>query len=329
MFSAILQTIILSVVFRHALAAPVHANMTSIDARDAGSAPPKLVVAHMMVGNTYSYSVDTWASDIELAAANGIDGFALNIGSAASFTDSQVANACVSDFMRLTLQSDALDVPSSNSFQAAAQFPDFKLFYSFDMTVTACVSDADGAYLRNKVSQYSSSPNMLRVNDKVFVSTFAGDAWSAHEYATCAAHADGCVASAWGVDGWKAQFTAHPDMTGSNGVFFVPSFFTDPAKFGQYSGLIDGMFNVRLCCVQSLKESTANKLSLVQWRMGDRTEQPVCFGPDFAGWWARVGQGLHLGPGCDRCFALLHDCRIALVLHGTSACLSLSFGRLT
>jgi hypothetical protein len=61
-------------------------------------------------------------------------------------------------------------------------------------------------------------------------------------------------------------------MTGSNGVFFVPSFFTDPAKFGQYSGLIDGMFNVRLCCVQALAECAVDNFSSVQRRMGDRAE---------------------------------------------------------
>jgi hypothetical protein len=103
MFSHILQTIILSLLLRNTLAAPIEAVVPStnatgtyeapINTRDGGSAPPKLVVAHMMVGNTYSYSVDTWASDIKLASANGIDGFALNIGSAAPFTDTQVANA--------------------------------------------------------------------------------------------------------------------------------------------------------------------------------------------------------------------------------------------
>jgi hypothetical protein len=108
MLSNILQTVILSLILRNTLAAPVEVDVPStngtgtyersLNARDGGSSPPKLVVAHMMVGNTYSYSVDTWASDIKLASANGIDGFALNIGSAASFTDTQVANACVSDF---------------------------------------------------------------------------------------------------------------------------------------------------------------------------------------------------------------------------------------
>jgi glucan endo-1,3-alpha-glucosidase len=40
----------------------------------------KLVVAHMMVGNTYPFTKDTWKSDIKLAQSAGIDGFALNIG---------------------------------------------------------------------------------------------------------------------------------------------------------------------------------------------------------------------------------------------------------
>jgi glucan endo-1,3-alpha-glucosidase len=103
MFSHVLQTIIVSLLLRDTLAAPVEIAVPSTNAtgtykapigtRDGGSAPPKLVVAHMMVGNTYSYSVDTWAADIKLASANGIDGFALNIGSAAPFTDAQVANA--------------------------------------------------------------------------------------------------------------------------------------------------------------------------------------------------------------------------------------------
>lgn len=33
-----------------------------------------------MVGNAYPYTYDNWRSDIQLAAANGIDGFILDIG---------------------------------------------------------------------------------------------------------------------------------------------------------------------------------------------------------------------------------------------------------
>lgn len=47
----------------------------------AGSSDAKLVVAHVIVGNTYPYTSSSWAADIALAHASGIDGFALNIGS--------------------------------------------------------------------------------------------------------------------------------------------------------------------------------------------------------------------------------------------------------
>lgn len=48
--------------------------------RDGGAAPQKLVVAHHMVGNTYPYTPQDWAADINAAHNAGIDGFALNIG---------------------------------------------------------------------------------------------------------------------------------------------------------------------------------------------------------------------------------------------------------
>lgn len=41
----------------------------------------KYVFAHHMVGNTYPYTSQDWLDDINLAHANGIDAFALNIGS--------------------------------------------------------------------------------------------------------------------------------------------------------------------------------------------------------------------------------------------------------
>jgi hypothetical protein len=60
-------------------------------------------------------------------------------------------------------------------------------------------------------------------------------------------------------------------MTGSNGVFFVPSFFTDPTQFGQYKGVIDGMFNVGRCCTEALPGSCTETPTSVQRWMGDRT----------------------------------------------------------
>ena len=61
------------------LAAAAFANAAPTKfARQSGV--PKIVVAHHIVGLTASFTIDDWKSDIQLAQANGIDGFALNIG---------------------------------------------------------------------------------------------------------------------------------------------------------------------------------------------------------------------------------------------------------
>ena len=73
-------------------------------------APSKVVVAHLMVGNTYSYSTSTWLSNIQAAMAGGIDGFALNVG-IDGWQPQRVADA-----------------------YAAASGTSFKLFLSLDMT---------------------------------------------------------------------------------------------------------------------------------------------------------------------------------------------------
>jgi Glycosyl hydrolase family 71 len=49
-------------------------------ATQAPASSGKLVVAHHMVGNTFPYTKQDWAEDIQLAHAAGIDGFALNTG---------------------------------------------------------------------------------------------------------------------------------------------------------------------------------------------------------------------------------------------------------
>lgn len=56
---------------------------SAVPKRDAGAS--KLVVAHHIVGLTGGggpgdFTLDTWKSDIALASAKGIDGFALNVG---------------------------------------------------------------------------------------------------------------------------------------------------------------------------------------------------------------------------------------------------------
>jgi len=67
---------------------------TQIPTGTSSSTTPKYVVAHFMVGNVYSFTVDNWLADIILAHSSGIDGFALNVG-IDDWQPQQVANAYV------------------------------------------------------------------------------------------------------------------------------------------------------------------------------------------------------------------------------------------
>ncbi|RDB17844.1 Glucan endo-1,3-alpha-glucosidase agn1 [Hypsizygus marmoreus] len=165
----------------------------------------KYVVAHHMVGNTFPYELQDWADDVALAHASGIDGFALNMG-------------------RDEWQPDRV----SDAYTAAQQSGlDFKLFLSLDMTSFPCASATDAQTLRDLVLAHISHPNQLQYDSRAFVSSFAGE--------TCT------FGQGSAPDGWKNEFTKHPDLAGK--IYFVPSFFIDPAKFGDFRDVMDGDFN--------------------------------------------------------------------------------------
>ncbi|KAF8967166.1 glycosyl hydrolase family 71-domain-containing protein [Flammula alnicola] len=166
----------------------------------------KYVVAHHMVGNTFPYTVQDWADDIALAHASGIDGFALNMGT----DDWQPARV-------------------SDAYQAAQQSNlDFKLFLSLDMSYLLPLRlPNDAQNLRNLVNSYASHPNQLQYDSRAFVSTFAGESCN---------FGQGSVP-----DGWKNQFTQHPDLQGK--IYFVPAFFIDPTTFKDFADVMDGDFN--------------------------------------------------------------------------------------
>ncbi|KAI2777770.1 glycoside hydrolase family 71 protein [Daldinia loculata] len=109
------------------------------------------VFAHYMVGLTSGQSQDQWQKDITEAKSAGIDGFALNIGSADSWNGEQLQLA--------------YDTAAANGFS---------LFLSFDMAASSWNTDQVIAL----VNQYKDAGSQLKVNGKPFVSTFEGPDWS-------------------------------------------------------------------------------------------------------------------------------------------------------
>ncbi|TFK49592.1 glycoside hydrolase family 71 protein [Heliocybe sulcata] len=165
----------------------------------------KYVVAHHIVGNTYPYTVANWASDISLAAAHGIDGFALNVGPD-SWQSARVADAYTA-------------AKNANN--------GFKLFLSFDMSVLPCTTAANAAALRTYITTYANHTNQLKYNGGVFASTFAGESCTFGQSSVAL--------------GWQTQFVQQ--LNGSNSVYFAPSFFIDPATFKNYNNSFNGQFN--------------------------------------------------------------------------------------
>ncbi|KAG8737877.1 hypothetical protein FRC10_007563 [Ceratobasidium sp. 414] len=127
-----------------AVASPIHHAK-----RDA----PKAVFAHLIVGNTYNFDPQHWATDIALASSKAIDAFTLNVGSDSWQPDRVVA-----------------------AYDAAQQVaPNFKMSISLDMTELACASAADGQRLiDNFISPIKGHPSRYMYNSKMLLSTFAG-----------------------------------------------------------------------------------------------------------------------------------------------------------
>ncbi|KAI2627645.1 glycoside hydrolase family 71 protein [Hypoxylon sp. NC1633] len=108
------------------------------------------VFAHYMVGLTSGQSQDQWQKDITEAKSAGIDGFALNVGSADSWNAQQLQLA--------------YDTASSNGFS---------LFFSFDMAASSWSVNQ----VISLVNQYKDASSQFKVNGKPFVSTFEGPDW--------------------------------------------------------------------------------------------------------------------------------------------------------
>lgn len=162
---------------------------------------PKNVFAHYMMGNSYNSNYGTFTNDIKLASSYGIDGFALNIGP---------------DYW----QPDRI----SQMFSASTQFPSFKLFFSFDMSVMS-----DPNILISYCEQYAYHSNSFYYKNKYFVSTFAGENLN-FGYPTVN-------------DGWQNAFKT-PLANEGIYIYFVPSWTAlGPYDIFENYPVLDGMFS--------------------------------------------------------------------------------------
>jgi glucan endo-1,3-alpha-glucosidase len=124
-------------------------NMGDLGIR-AVSLDRKYVFAHFMMGNTYPYHPHHFEKDISDAILTGIDGFALNIGQD-EWTSSRI----------------------DTIFSVVRRFPEFKLFFSFDMSIIT-----SAALIVEYILRYAEHPNSFQYRGRYFVSTFSGESQS-------------------------------------------------------------------------------------------------------------------------------------------------------
>jgi hypothetical protein len=109
--------------------------------------------AIFQVGLAFNQTGTQWLHDITTASAASIDGFALNIGAADTFT--------------LTALGEA--------YKTAASFKNFSLFLSFDFSATGGWSIDTIANLTNT---FKDEPAQFKVDRKPLVSTFEGTSFA-------------------------------------------------------------------------------------------------------------------------------------------------------
>lgn len=110
-----------------------------------------------------------------------------------------------------------------DAFTAAAG-TDFRLFISLDMTSIPCASPADAEPLKQYIKEYYHHPNQFRYNGLPMISTFFGE---------------GCLFGTGSPNqGWMSAIKGIGDMP----LTFIPSFFVDPGKFGEFT-VMDGAFS--------------------------------------------------------------------------------------
>ncbi|EEB07621.2 glucan endo-1,3-alpha-glucosidase Agn2 [Schizosaccharomyces japonicus yFS275] len=160
----------------------------------------KDVVAHFMMGLTYTYSQSDFETDITNAVAAGVDGFALNIGN---------DYWMMSKLELVYAAADALSL-------------DFYLFISLDMAVMADVSaDTIVSY----ITTFASRTHQATINNCVLVGTFAGETLM--------------LGGTSVNEGWQTNFKDALASKGVN-AFFMPSWSLDANTIYQNYPVADG-----------------------------------------------------------------------------------------
>ncbi|KAJ5735403.1 glycoside hydrolase [Penicillium malachiteum] len=169
-------------------ARPTVPTSTTISAPEVTStASHRLVFCHFMIGITSNReNSSSYDEDMKRAKYLGIDAFALNIGTD-DYTDTQLQFAYTSAFQH-----------------------GMKVFLSFDFSAWSIY---DGSAVGAKVKQYANHPAQLKVDGKVFVSSFIGE----------------------GID-----VTTITTAAGQS-IFFAPNFQPGAGDFGSVQGALNWM----------------------------------------------------------------------------------------
>ncbi len=136
----------------------------------------------------------------------------------------------------------------------------FKLFLSFNMTSRPCSSAQDANTLQQYIRTYANHKDYFRYNDRMLVSTFAGEECRFGESSLD--------------DGWKRALRSK-SVNGSAvpDVWFVPAFF-GPLSILSNSTAIDGLFNVSVrrpsVSRRLLIVLVAVEFGLAQWKISCR-----------------------------------------------------------
>ncbi|KAG9013645.1 hypothetical protein FRB90_005817 [Tulasnella sp. 427] len=118
--------------------------------RTNGSNTGKVIIAHVIVGNTYSYTKQQWIDEIKMASAQGIDAFALNFGY---------------DSWQPTQMQSAYDAASSSG-------TGFKMLLSLDFTVLGC---GDDSTITTNINKFKNHAAQLKDSSgNMWIQTFDG-----------------------------------------------------------------------------------------------------------------------------------------------------------